>query len=150
MQVWNVLHTSRWKYRMQKWRKNRHLGTITQLCRAESSQLQSEKNLLNSKISSTCPHNMVNFSPLAAEIGSGIWGTPVNFNGFCILASLLHQRRSPEDNQTLHDVWMSPGMLHYIYFRGLLPLMEFRDLQNSLFFQVLRSPVFSQCYWGVS
>jgi len=26
------------------------------------------------------PHNMVNFCPLAAEIGSGIWGTPGNFN----------------------------------------------------------------------
>jgi len=26
--------------------------------------------------SSTCPHDMVNFSPLTAEIGSTIWGTP--------------------------------------------------------------------------
>jgi len=29
---------------------------------------QSEKNLLNSMISSTCPHNMATFGPLAAEI----------------------------------------------------------------------------------
>jgi len=29
---------------------------------------QSGKNLLNSNVSSTCLHNMVNFSPLAAEI----------------------------------------------------------------------------------
>jgi len=29
---------------------------------------QLEKNLLSSNISSTCPHNMVNFGPLAAEI----------------------------------------------------------------------------------
>jgi len=29
---------------------------------------QSEKNLLGSNISSTHPHNLVNFSPLAAEI----------------------------------------------------------------------------------
>jgi len=43
---------------------------------------QSEKNLLNSNISSTCSHNMVNFSPLAAEIGSGVGGTPANCNGF--------------------------------------------------------------------
>jgi len=33
---------------------------------------------------------MVNFGPLAAEIGSGIWGTPANFNGFCVLAALLY------------------------------------------------------------
>jgi len=25
---------------------------------------------------------MVNFGPLAADIGSGVWGTPANFNGF--------------------------------------------------------------------
>jgi len=33
---------------------------------------------------------MVNFGPLAAEIGSGVWGTPANFNGFRGLAALLH------------------------------------------------------------
>ena len=33
---------------------------------------------------------MVNFGPLAAEIGSGVWGTPANFNGFRVLAALLH------------------------------------------------------------
>jgi len=46
--------------------------------------------LLSSNISSTCPHNMVNFGPLAAEILSLGWGTPGNFNGFRILAALLH------------------------------------------------------------
>ena len=33
---------------------------------------------------------MVNFSPLAAEIVSLVWGTPDNFNGFRVLAALLH------------------------------------------------------------
>jgi len=51
---------------------------------------QSEKNLLNSNIFSTCPHNMVNFGPLTAEFGSGVWGTPANFNWFRVLAALLH------------------------------------------------------------
>jgi len=46
--------------------------------------------LLRSNISSTCPHNMVNFGPLAAEIGPVVWGTPAKFNGFRILAALLH------------------------------------------------------------
>jgi len=74
-------------------RKNRHLGTIAQICPAVSSQLRHEstigKKLLNSNTSSTCPDNMVNFGPLAAEIGSGVWGTPANFNGFRVLAALL-------------------------------------------------------------
>jgi len=77
-------------------KKNRHLGTIAQLCRAMSSQLRHVstigKNLLssNTNTSSTCPDNMVNFGPLTAETGSGVWGTPTNFNGFFVLAALLH------------------------------------------------------------
>jgi len=52
--------------------KNRYLGTIAQTCRAISSQVRHVstigKNLLSSNISSTCPHNTVNFGRLAAEI----------------------------------------------------------------------------------
>ena len=33
---------------------------------------------------------MVNFGKLAAEIVSLVWGTPENFNGFRVLAALLH------------------------------------------------------------
>ena len=40
MQVWNAPHAARWKCRTQKLTKNRHLGTIPQLCRAISSQLR--------------------------------------------------------------------------------------------------------------
>jgi len=41
-------------------------------------------------MSSRCLHNMVNFGPLTADIGSGVRGTPANFNGFRVLAALLH------------------------------------------------------------
>ena len=92
MQVWNVLlaaNTGR-----KKVAKNRHLGTIPQLCRAISSQLRHVstigKNLLSGNISSTCPHNMVNLGALASQICWRVWGTPANFNGFCVLAALLH------------------------------------------------------------
>jgi len=50
---------------------------------------QSEENLLSSNTSSTGPDNMVNFGPLTAEIGSGVWGTPANFNGFRVLHGTL-------------------------------------------------------------
>jgi len=40
MQVWNMLHAACWKCRTQKSPKNRHLGTIAQLCQAVSSQLR--------------------------------------------------------------------------------------------------------------
>jgi len=59
--------------------------------------INNQKNLLNSNISSTCPHNMLNFSPLTAEIDWRVWGTQQISKGF---ASLLRyctdvaQRRS--------------------------------------------------------
>ena len=76
---------------------------------------QWKKNLLNTNISSTYPHNIVNFGPLTAMIGCWVSGTPANFNGFRVLASLLHQCRSTEVIQTLHDVWPSPGTGHHLY-----------------------------------
>jgi len=70
--------------------KIRHLGTIAQLCRAVFSQLRHISSVGNNNTSSTSPDNMVNFGPPTAEIGSLVWGTPGNFNGFCVLAALLH------------------------------------------------------------
>jgi len=73
-----VLHAAHWKCRTQKSPKNGHLGAIAQLCRAIPSQLRHvsairKKNLLNSNISRTCPHNIVNFGPLTSKICSGVW-----------------------------------------------------------------------------
>ena len=98
--------------------------------------------MLNRNIPSTCPHSMANFGPLMAEIGSRVCGTPANFNGVCILPSLLQRCRSPAANQTLYDVWLSPGLVHYIYiFGGSCRLTEFCPVQNSLYVQVLHSPI---------
>jgi len=91
-----------------------------------------------------CSHNIENFIPLATEIGIPVWGTPANFKGFCMFASLLHRRRATDVNETLHDVWSSPGLLHYIYISGdCCPLREFCHMQNLLCIQVLRSPILS-------
>jgi len=73
------------------------------------------RKIVNSNTSSTCPHNVENFGPLMAEIGSAVCGTPVNFNGFRVLPSLLQRRCSTEANQTVHDVWPSPRLLHYVF-----------------------------------
>jgi len=59
------------------------------------------KNLLSSNMSCTCPHNVVNFGPLAAEIGLPVCGTPANFNGFRVLAALLHGSEVVSVRQTL-------------------------------------------------
>jgi len=39
--------------------------------------------------------------PLAAEIGPVVWDTPTNFNGFRILAALLHSTPVLGVSQTL-------------------------------------------------
>ena len=74
--------------------KNRHLGTIAQLRRAISSQLRhvstTGKKLVKQQYLLHMSLNMVNFGPLVAEILSLVGGTPANFNGFRVLASLLH------------------------------------------------------------
>ena len=95
MQVWNVLHAARWKCRTQKIVKNspsgHHHTTLSHYTFATKARVDNQKkNLLKSNTSSTCPHNMANFGPLTAEIGLPVWGTPANFNRFCLLAALLH------------------------------------------------------------
>jgi len=57
--------------------------------------------MLSSNMSSTCPDNMVNFGPLAAEIRLPVWGTTANFNGFRVLAALLHGSQVVSVSQTL-------------------------------------------------
>jgi len=51
--------------------------------------------------------------PLTADIG-----LPANFNRFRVLASLLQRRRSTVANQTFHDLWSSPRLVHHIYVLG--------------------------------
>ena len=68
------------------------------------------KNLLNSDISSIRLHNMVNFSPLTAEISLAVCSTPAKLNRLHLLPSLLQWRRSSEAKQIFHDLWMSPEL----------------------------------------
>jgi len=90
MQVWNVLHAAHWKYRTQKSPFWHHRTTLSGDIFGTKACIDNRKNLLNSNTSSTCPDNMVNFGLLTAEICWRVWGTPANFNGFRVLAALLH------------------------------------------------------------
>jgi len=104
MQVWNVRHAARWKCRTQKVAKNCHLGTIAQLCRAISSQ---PRHI--STIGKTFKQQYV--LQMSAQYGehrptsgwdlSGSLGIPANFNGFHVLAALLHSSHVVSVSQTL-------------------------------------------------
>jgi len=107
---------------------------------------QSEK-LLNSNISSTCPHSMTNFGVLTAEIDWRVLGTPANFNGFHVLSSLLHRHHSTDPNFVRCLAVSLAGTL-YIQFWRLLSLTEFCQVQNSLCAQVLRFPILAELLHG--
>jgi len=93
MQAWNLLHAARWKTQgAKKSPKSRHLHghhrtTLSGYIFLTKARIDNWKKLLSSNMSSICPHNMVNFGLLAAEIGLPVWGTPPNFNGFRSFAS---------------------------------------------------------------
>ena len=59
---------------------------------ANTARIDNRKKIVKQQynISSKCPHNMMNFGPVAAESVSLVWGTQANFNWFRVLAALLH------------------------------------------------------------
>jgi len=69
-----------------------------------------------------------------------------------VLPFLLQRHRSPEANQTLHDVWPSPGLVHYVYtfggscpWRNFVPYAKF-TLRPSLAFSYINNCVFCCIY----
>ena len=80
MHVWSVLHVARWKCRTPKIAKNlpsgHHRTTLSGYIFATKACIDNrKKNLLNSYISSTCPHHMVNFGQLQLR-SVGEFGAP--------------------------------------------------------------------------
>jgi len=88
MQVGNVLRAARWKCRTKKIAKKsssgqwHHHTTLSGYIFATEKLIDNRKNLVKQQYLLHRSHNMVNFGPLAAEIGLVVWGTPANFNGF--------------------------------------------------------------------
>jgi len=85
-----VLLAARCKYGTQKSRQKspcgHHRTTLSGYISATKARIDSWKKFAKQQYFL----NMVNFGPLAAEIISLVWGTPANFNGFLVLAALLH------------------------------------------------------------
>jgi len=64
-------------------------------------RIDNRKKFVKQQCFPTYPHNMVNFGPLADEICWRVWGNPANFNGFRVLAALLHGTLVVGVSQTL-------------------------------------------------
>ena len=67
-----------------------HRTTLSVYIFATRAHIDNRENLLNSNVSPTRPQNMVYFGLLAAEICWRVWGIPAHYNGFRVLAALLH------------------------------------------------------------
>jgi len=107
-----------------------------------------KKKLLNSNISSTCLHNMANFGPLTAEIGSRLWAPHQISTGF---ASWLRHYSDVAHRRPTKLCTMFGRLLgwYIIYtFSGALALTEFCPLRSSLDVQVLRSPILAALLYG--
>jgi len=128
MQVWNVLHAALWKYRMQKWCKKspsaHHHTTLSGCIFTTKAYINSrKKNLLNSNMSSTCPHNMVNFAkPTNGWDRFGSLGHPNKFQRISHLAFVSAATSltggQPNFAQCSAVSWAGTLCIH---FQGLLP-----------------------------
>ena len=98
MLVWNVLHGTCCKYRTQKVVKNRHLGTIAQLCRAISSQLRhvstiGKKLVKQQYLLHTFPQ-YGELQPTSGRDRSGSLGYPCKFQRVLRLGSVTARHSS--------------------------------------------------------
>jgi len=94
-----TVHVARWKCRTPKNRQKfaiwAHRTTLSGYVFATKACIDNrKKNLLNSNVAPTCPHNMVNFGPLAAEISWRVWGTPAKFQRVSRLGSVTARHSS--------------------------------------------------------
>jgi len=100
-----VLHVARSKCRTQKIAKSspsgHHRTTLSGYIFATKACIDNRKKPVQQQYIPTRPHNIANFGPLTAEIRSEVWGTPANFNGFRVLAALLHGTLVVGVSQTL-------------------------------------------------
>jgi len=104
MQVWNMLHAARWQYRTQKVVKKspsgHHRTTSSGYIFANKAHIDNWKKRFKQQC---LLHMFPQYRELrpTAEIGPLVWGTPAIFNGFRVLAALLHGTRVLGVSQTL-------------------------------------------------
>jgi len=91
---------------------------------------------------------MANFDLLIADIGSGVWGTPANFNGFRVwlhyCSDVAHRRPTKLCTMLVRLL----GWYRTYTVSGAVALTEFCPVQKSLYVQVLRSPILAALLHG--
>jgi len=151
MQVWNVLHAARWNTGRKKIAKNSpsgHRGTtlLGYVFAIKDVSTIGKKHVKHKYL----PHMSLKYGELRPTNGWDwfvSWGTPANFNGFRVLASLYCSDVAERKRTKLCTMFVRllGCRVHYIYiFGGSCPVKavtEFCQVQNSLCVQVLRYPI---------
>ena len=106
VRIWNACLkcTARGSLKIQDAKKSpsrHHHTNLSGHIFATKAYIDNRKKSLNINTSSTCPHNMVNLSPITAKNRWRVWGTPAYFNWFRVLAALLHGTPEVGVSQTL-------------------------------------------------
>jgi len=135
--------------------KNRHLVTITLLCRAVSSQLRHVSAIGNKLVKQQyllhTSHNLVNFSPLAAGIDWRVWGPQQISTAFaswlrycCDVAQLKPSKLCT----TLAVSWAGRLCIHFLRLlprNGILPGAKFTLHAPSLALSYIGSVTARHC-----
>ena len=105
MHVWNVPHAICWKYRTQKWCKKyasvHHCTTLSGFIFATRAHIDNRKKFVKQQY---LPHMSLQYGELRPTSGSDDFVSledPSNFNGFRVLAALLHSTPAVGVSQTL-------------------------------------------------
>ena len=139
---------------MQKIAKNRHLGTIAQICLAISSQLKHVSTIGKTVKEQYFLHMCLQCGELRPTNGCDLLGSlghPSKFQrvsrlGFVTAATSL---TGLESHISVHDVSPSPALVDYIYiFGGSCHVTEFCQVQNSICVQVLCSRILAALLHG--
>ena len=138
-----MLYAARWKCRTQKLAKSlpsaHHHATLSGCILAIKAHIDNGEKLVKQQYLLHMSPHIVNFGPLAAEISPVVWGTPANFNGFWVLAALLHGTLVVGVSQTLqrgtdgttyiwqggHHVGHWPTVKYFVYSRTCKRISEF-------------------------
>jgi len=130
MQVWNVLHAARWKCRTQKIAKKspyaHHGTTLSGYIFATKAFIDNREEPAKQRYLLRMFSQYDKLRPPSGWDPFGSLGHLSKYQRVSVLASLLQRRRSLEADKTLHNVWPSPGLVHYTFiFGGSCPWRNF-------------------------
>jgi len=136
MQVWNVLHAARCKYRTQKNRQKFAICTPSHNCRAVSSQLRHVSTIRKKSCETAIsPHMSSQYGEL---LPASSWDSFVSLGHPC--------KWKPTKLCTMFGRLLGWYTIHI--FGGSCPVTEFCQVQNSLCVQALRSPALAALRHG--